>query len=111
MNNHIKALTGLATISTMTIDYCEELNDNNVWKHGLKQKGNLFKKEFLKFEKALFDNTDDETKLPLLEQLANNSESIRNILDMFLNCKNDNQRNYLNEELEKMSKKFNLLST
>lgn len=107
-DKNIKALTGLATICTMTIDYCNDLDNRNIWKQKLKQKGRQFLKEFEKFEIALFDNCDEKDKLALTEQLSNNAEGIENIMNMFLNCKNDNQRNYLNEELEKLYKKFNL---
>ena len=77
------------------------------YKFSLSKTGNQFKKQLEKME-AMNVMLRDELKESQTE-LHNSYSGIENIVNCMMNLKNDNQREYLNKELEVIFNKYNLI--
>jgi len=107
--SEIRSLEKIAVLSTYFLDLSYNLSDNNIFKHGIKKKGNQFIKEIQKLENMVTNVKDKDELLKLCDQMSNNADAVDNILEVLLNIKNDNQREYFNTEFKKLSEKFNLI--
>ena len=81
---------------------------NPQYKFSLAKTGRQFEKQLEKFESMnvlLRDNLNESQ-----EDLHDNYLAVENIINCAYNLKNENQRKYFNEELEKLVKKYNLVN-
>ena len=77
------------------------------YKFSLSKTGNQFKKQLEKME-AMNVMLRDELKESQTE-LHSSYGAIENMVNCQFNLKNDNQRQYFNDELEELVKKYNLI--
>ena len=97
----------ISFITGYQLHLLEEASEGVRWRHMLKKKGTIFYKELEKTEamsvayrEALQGDQND---------LHNSYIAIENIVNCMMNLKNDNQRQYFNDELETLVKKYNLI--
>ena len=111
MNKQIEDLNVLAFISGVAGNLSDELPDNFHFKRLLKKYGNLFLKEMAKYENLLYTTdvgTTEEDQKDFYKEITNSYIAVDKIIRTQLRFKNDNQRNYFANDLDKLIEKYNL---
>ena len=109
-NDLAKMLIG----SLFCIDQESKLKQFVFYKHKTSDFGTNYSNKLLALESDLYLQLNGvskslEEKKEFYSELMHGVESFNNIMDCLLRIKNDNQRQYFNDELETLVKKYNLI--
>ena len=108
MEKDFQTIQKIAFLTGCFLNYVDDLENNTMFKHEFKQKTNSYSNFLRKFEEQLLNVKDETEKLELAEQLHNSYLAIDNLVNVQFSLKNDSQRDYFNEEINKVVDKFNL---
>ena len=97
----VKALTKLALMVGLVLDFIEEIELNKWWFQKLKNIGLKFKKELEKHDNVMISGADTETS----QNFIDGYQAISNLIDFNLSL-SENQMKYFNDDLEKLIKKY-----
>ena len=105
----------VAIATLFLIDSEDRLKGTKNYRHKIKQLGSSFFKELTNFENELYfnlkqTNATQEEMQEFFEQFVQSAEGLNNILDVQMNFKNDNQREYFNKDLTELIEKYNLIN-
>ena len=105
----IDTIQKVTFLSGCLLNYADDLESNTLFRQELKKESKRYFNFISKFEANILNIKDEEELKELSEQLHSSYLAIDNLIQIQFNLKNDSQRQYFNEEVEKLVTKFNLL--
>ena len=105
----LESMNILAFLSGFSAHLSEDLNKNNMYRHNFKKWGSKLFKTFADLEDNIY-NCEGKKKnaQQFYEEMSKSFIAVENIIRCSMNIKNDNQRQYYIDDLDKLFKKHNL---
>ena len=101
MKKDVKALTKLALMIGLLLDFIDEIEYNKWWFQKLRNTGLRFKKELEKHDNIMIGGVDAKTG----QDFVNSYQSISNLLDFNLSL-NENKLEEFDKDLEQLINKY-----
>jgi len=101
MKKDVKALTKLALMIGLLLDFIDEIEYNKWWFQKLRNTGLRFKKELEKHDNIMIGGVDAKTG----QDFVNSYQSISNLLDFNLSL-DENKLEEFDKDLEKLINKY-----
>ena len=101
----------LAFISGFSAHIAEDIEENTFYKREFKKYGNKLFNIFRKYENQLYSVEDfmsKEEEADYFEEITKSFIAVEHIIRANLRIKNDNQREYFNDDLQKLFDKYSL---
>ena len=105
----IDTIQKVTFLSGCLLNYADDLESNTLFRQELKKESKRYFNFISKFEANILNIKDEAELKELSEQLHQSYLAIDNLIQIQFNLKNDSQRKYFNDEVEKLVTKFNLL--